>query len=47
MVVADFLDPLVKELEHFGSERLNDGPITLASAVNDARSHPTREHFAP
>jgi hypothetical protein len=35
VVVTDFLDPLVSELEYFGSERLNDGPITLERAVKE------------
>jgi hypothetical protein len=26
MVVADFLDPLISELEHFGPERFKDCP---------------------
>lgn len=32
-MVADFLDPLVSELEHFGAERLDDRPIAIKGAV--------------
>jgi hypothetical protein len=33
MVIADFLDPLASELEHFGSERSDDGPITIEGVM--------------
>lgn len=33
MMVADFLDPLVSKLEHFGAKRLDDRPITIEGTV--------------
>ena len=39
VVVSDFLDSFVSELEYFGAERLNVGPITLESTVKERLRH--------
>jgi len=41
MVVADLLDPLVGELEHFGTERLDHSPPAIEGAVEQRLRHPT------
>lgn len=33
MVVANFLDPFISELEHFSSESFQDSPITIKRAL--------------
>ena len=39
MVIADLLDPLVGELEHFGAERLDHGSAAIERAVEQGLGH--------
>src|SRR5262245_28893328 len=41
MVIANLLDPLVCELEHFGTERLDHGSASIESAVEQRLRHAT------
>ena len=47
VVVADFLDPLVSELGHFGAERLDGRPITIKGAVETTSATITSDKPRP